>query len=263
MRFSPSSWQNKLLFFLFLLQIQYSFSWSNRMFRLYRSVPKIYPKVRGSSATFSRLFGSKTLDGNPFGEIYLEDDQSALKLDLNKIEDTVMRIRKILGYENYGVSLLLVDDEYMKETNRATRGVDAPTDILSFPMLEAIKPGVLEKPEFDIPDYYNLGDMLVDVPYVMRRCHEDQEEATAALKETDANANAQETVSDSIERGVSGAMSTVYDPELRVHMLLVHGMLHLVGHDHEDDDEYEIMVAEEERLLDTLRLSEEWKPSSN
>jgi hypothetical protein len=44
-----------------------------------------------------------------------------------------------------------------------------------------------------------------------------------------------------------GVMATVYDPEQRIHMLLVHGMLHLVGHDHEEDDEYELMVTEEDK----------------
>ncbi|GKY92734.1 hypothetical protein MPSEU_000243400 [Mayamaea pseudoterrestris] len=220
-----------------------------------RSLTKSVPKVHRLPMTyFSQLFGSKALAGNPPGEIYIEDDQSALKLDINKLEDTVARIRKILGYETYSVSLLLVDDEYMKETNQETRGINEPTDILSFPMLEAVEPGILEDPEFDVPDYYNLGDMLVDVPYVMRRCQEDEQEE---LHTTDGQTDDENGDSDhtkSVERGVSGAMATVYNPEQRVHMLLVHGMLHLVGHDHEDDDEYELMVAEEERILDLLQL---------
>lgn len=193
----------------------------------------------------ARLLGTKAAsNGSSLGEIYVEDDQEILKLDTKRLEDTVARIRKILGYETHSVSLLLVDDDTMKEVNQETRGVDAPTDILSFPMLEAIKPGLLEQPEFDIPDYYNLGDMLVDIPYVMRRCQEDEEEKRLVL-DIDADEK-------NIDRGVSGAMATVFDPEMRVHMLLVHGMLHLVGHDHEEEDEYELMVSEEEKLLELL-----------
>ncbi len=37
-------------------------------------------------------------------------------------------------------------------------------------------------------------------------------------------------------------------------MLLVHGMLHLVGHDHEEDDEYEEMVQREEEILKELGM---------
>ena len=41
-------------------------------------------------------------------------------------------------------------------------------------------------------------------------------------------------------------MSTVYDPEERIHMLLVHGMLHLVGYDHIEDNDYDLMWRKEE-----------------
>ena len=37
-------------------------------------------------------------------------------------------------------------------------------------------------------------------------------------------------------------------------MLLIHGMLHLVGYDHIQDDDYYCMVAEEERILQLLNL---------
>ena len=56
------------------------------------------------------------------------------------------------------------------------------------------------------------------------------------------------------ERGVSGAMAKVFDPETRINMLLVHGLLHLVGHDHEEDDEYEVMVGKEEEILRELGM---------
>ena len=118
-----------------------------------------------------------------------------------------------------------------------------PTDILSFQFNEAVKPGELQPPEFDIPDYYTLGDILVDVEYVMRRCKEDQEINESGEYEDDED-----------DRGVSGAMATVYDPEQRINMLLVHGMLHLVGYDHEGDDDYEEMVTREEEILKTLNL---------
>jgi probable rRNA maturation factor len=190
----------------------------------------------------SRLFGSKAgVPGNPPGTIGIYNDQIDIpNIDQESLRGTIHRISKILGYETYDVTLLLVDDKEMRETNMESRGIDDPTDILSFPFHDYEKPGQLVEPEFDIPDYYTLGDMVVDVPYVMRRCTEDQ--AAAAADEDDD------------ERGVSGAMATVYDPEQRIHMLLVHGMLHLVGHDHEEDDEYELMVTEEEKILKALGL---------
>lgn len=35
----------------------------------------------------------------------------------------------------------------------------------------------------------------------------------------------------------------------RVSMLLVHGLIHLLGYDHETDEDFEAMVAEEEKVL--------------
>ena len=55
------------------------------------------------------------------------------------------------------------------------------------------------------------------------------------------------------DRGVAPALLTTYDPEMRIHMLIVHGMLHLVGYDHEDDDEYELMVVKEDEVMAELK----------
>lgn len=185
----------------------------------------------------SRLFGSKRgVPGNPPGEILIYNDQTDLKnIDEEALHSTVEKIRKLIGYETYDVTLLLVDDHEMQEANSESRGVQSPTDILSFPFHDAVKPGHLKEPEFDIPDMYTLGDILVDIPYLMRVCEED------VGYETDEE-----------DRGVSAVMAKETDPEKRIHMLLVHGMLHLVGHDHEEDEEYEEMVREEEKILKEL-----------
>ena len=55
------------------------------------------------------------------------------------------------------------------------------------------------------------------------------------------------------DRGVAPQMQYIYDPEIRIHMLLVHGMLHLVGYDHIEDDDYELMVVREDEVLAELR----------
>lgn len=171
-------------------------------------------------------------------------------------------IRDIIGYATYDVSLILTDDEKIAETNLETRGVDGPTDVLSFPFAEAVKPGVLREAEFDIPDYYFLGDMIVSVEYVARRCEEDrisnEETGSTGHPEVDEHDEEFEWVDD--DRGVSGTMATIYDPETRIQMLLVHGMLHLVGYDHMKDDEYEQMVKREDEVLKELqdRLGMEW-----
>lgn len=212
---------------------------------LYRSIASknTFRKVSSSYSSSSRMFGSKRgIPNNPLGKVAIYNDQDALT-DINEdsLRMTIQKISKILGYETYDVTLLLVDDEEMEETNLESRGIEAPTDILSFPFHFHERPGLLKEPEFDIPDYYTLGDMMVDVPYVIRRCKEDGE--------SDSD---DEDVDDDQERGVSGAMANISNPETRIHMLLIHGMLHLVGYDHEDDDEYIEMVEREEEILKEL-----------
>jgi rRNA maturation RNase YbeY len=211
------------------------------------------------------LFGTKpgSEDAKP-GEIYLENDQQALQnIDMDRLRSTVSDVRKRLGYDTYDVSLVLVDDEEMQETNLETRGINSPTDILSFPFHPAVRPGKLQEPEFDIPDFYNLGDMLIDVPYVIRRCEEDREyfegkeneyEGEESGEEEDDDVGDDEEQYEDDDRGVSGAMARIYNPEERLHMLLVHGMLHLVGYDHETDKEYEEMVQKEEEILQAMKL---------
>jgi probable rRNA maturation factor len=184
-------------------------------------------------------------------------------------------------YETYDISIYFIDDETMQEANRESRNVDEPTDILSFQFHEATEPGVLEDPLVDLPDYYNLGDVLIDVPYVIRCCEEDKKRAeesqvqqgtenSAQTPHSTPNENSknaegeedddEEWVDD--DRGVSGAMSKVYDPEQRIRMLLVHGMLHLVGYDHEKDHEYDLMVTREEEILQLLEDNGLLLPSS-
>jgi probable rRNA maturation factor len=207
-----------------------------------------------TTTTTTRLFGTKRgIEGNPPGCISIYNDQMSLKgINEDAISDTISRISKLIGYDTYDVTVLLVDDEEMRETNLESRGINSPTDILSFPFHQPNftdhndnKAGLLEEPEFDIPDYYTLGDMVICVPYVIRRCQED----ILALTEEAQDDDDESDVGYDDERGVSGAMADISDPEKRIRMLLVHGMLHLVGYDHIEDDDYIEMVEREEEIL--------------
>lgn len=203
---------------------------------------------------------------------------------------TVETTREIIGYPTFDVSLSLVDDDYMKEINEASRGVNKPTDVLSFCFQENfVEPGVLGEVQFDVSDFYCLGDMMIDVDYVRRRCEEDrklhaEEGRLGGIKDgkvLEGEVVSEQVNSDSKEdegededgeyeyievdvgeyddfdfyddRGVAPAMQYVYDPEVRIHMLIVHGMLHLVGYDHIEDDDYELMVVREDEVLAELK----------
>lgn len=216
-----------------------------------------FNRLNEISRNRARLFGTKRgIPGNPPGSIDIYDEQKTLPdINIQKLKQTIHIIRDILGYPTYDITLVLVDDEEMCKTNLDTRGIDKPTDILSFPFEgNAKEPGILYEPEIDVPDYYNLGDMLVDVPYVIRRIEEDRKFNESTEHDEQVHV---EDVEDCIDddyvgdddRGVSGAMEFIYDPEKRMQLLMVHGMLHLVGYDHIEDEDYELMVNREEEVM--------------
>lgn len=200
----------------------------------------------------TRRFGSNG-DGN-FQEIdsikapiFIMNEQSTydeIESYIPHINRVLEHIRDILGYPNYEVVLALVDDPAIQELNNEFLGKNRPTDILSFPFDDdvIIEPGVLALPELDIPDCYCLGDMMISVPYVMRRAEEDMKELASVAEDQIEK-----------ERGISGIMSTMPTVEERISALLVHGMLHLVGYDHIEDDDYELMVAKEEEVWKELQ----------
>jgi rRNA maturation RNase YbeY len=181
-----------------------------------------------TTTTTTRLFGTKRgIEGNPPGCISIYNDQMSLKgINEDAISDTISRISKLIGYDTYDVTVLLVDDEEMRETNLESRGINSPTDILSFPFHQPNftdhndnKAGLLEEPEFDIPDYYTLGDMVICVPYVIRRC---QEDILALGDDNDYDDDESDVggVENDGDRGVSGAMADVRDPEKRIRYVI-------------------------------------------
>lgn len=122
------------------------------------------------------------------------------------------------------VNVLITDDEGIREINREQRQKDAPTDVLSFPMLE-LCPG--EPPTGDWADPGTgltvLGDMVLNL---------DRMKLQAA------------------EYGHSVRRELCY--------LVVHSALHLLGYDHLDEgEEKKAMRAREEAILKTLGITRE------
>ena len=119
------------------------------------------------------------------------------------------------------VNVLVTNDAGVQRVNADTRGVDAPTDVLSFPMFD-LKPG--DKPSGEDADpatgLVPLGDMCISL-----------ERAKAQAK----------------EYGHAARRELAY--------LAVHSVLHLLGYDHLDEGpEKAKMRAREEAILAELGL---------
>lgn len=117
------------------------------------------------------------------------------------------------------ISIVLTDDASIQAINREHRGKDTPTNVLSFPGLEADE---LAKMDGSVP--FLLGDLVFALETIQR-------EALAA------------------------------DVSLHHHMvhLIVHGFLHLLGYDHEIDDEADAMEALETRILAKLDITDPYR----
>jgi probable rRNA maturation factor len=117
------------------------------------------------------------------------------------------------------VSVLLVDDAAIAALNRQYRGIDAPTDVLSFSQLEGVGPA-----ERDLPDDFQtpLGDIVISIPRMQAQA---------------------------LEYGHGEARELAY--------LLVHGLLHVLGYDHEVAEDAAQMRAAEEDVLGAAGLARE------
>lgn len=119
------------------------------------------------------------------------DRQRAARVDRDRILRLASHALRELGLDRGEVAVLLVGDRRIHELNRRWRGVDRPTDVLSFSQREG-EGGELH-PEL-------LGDVVVSVPTAVRQ---------------------------------AGAAGISLAEELD--RLVLHGLLHLAGHEHEGD----------------------------
>jgi probable rRNA maturation factor len=115
----------------------------------------------------------------------------------------------LLQLEKAELSLLLCGDEQIRELNKIYRGKDRPTDVLAFPMRE----GDFGRFHAALPSGL-LGDVIVSVPTAQRQAKASKRELLGELT-----------------------------------MLVAHGLLHLLGWDHETASKDRKMRAETERLI--------------
>ena len=119
------------------------------------------------------------------------------------------------------IAVIVTDDAVIRETNLANRGVDSPTDVLSFPEFE-LSPGEFPGEEDADPGtgLIPLGDMVINL-----------ERAAAQAK----------------EYGHSNRRELAY--------LVIHSVLHLLGYDHMDEGPEKARMRErEEAVLESLDL---------
>lgn len=137
----------------------------------------------------------------------------AMEQTMTAVLEKTAEVHELSPYTE--VSLVLVDDDYIHELNRDYRGIDRPTDVLSFALNEGEEPDVIDGPQESL-----LGDIIISLPTALRQAEE---------------------FNHSLERELA--------------FLAVHGMLHLLGYDHEEETDRQVMRQQEEHILVLLGIT--------
>eukprot|EP01033_Poteriospumella_lacustris_P002164 gene2164-1579_t len=196
----------------------------------------------------------------PLAPIAIKNSQRGFAIDMARVQEDLDILRSILKVRDFSVDVWFCSDEKIQTLNEDYRGKSKPTDILSFPITDFSPPEVLaERLEFDAEKL--LGDMIISPAYVYRQCLADyallHPNGPPLPLPRPANAvraaEASEGVKPDEDRGVSREMATVFTLEERLPLLLIHGLLHLLGHDHETPSEWQRMTQREDEVLAEYR----------
>ncbi len=125
------------------------------------------------------------------------------------------------GIDSGEVGVTFVDDNAIQELNREYRNMDKPTDVLSFSMWEEREAelDIVFDAEDEAPEE-QIGDIVISIPTAIRQSEE---------------------YGHSLSRELG--------------FLFVHGFLHLLGYDHEDDASERKMTEKQEAILQQVGLS--------
>ncbi|MCI6284653.1 rRNA maturation RNase YbeY [Selenomonas sp.] len=127
------------------------------------------------------------------------------------------KVGELYGVENGEVSVTLTDNAYIHTLNREYRGIDRPTDVLSFALNESDEPEVADGPDVNV-----LGDLII-----------------------------------SVERAKEQAADYGHSVKREIAFLTVHGMLHLLGYDHMEEAERLEMENEQRYVMKKLGIPRE------
>ncbi len=151
---------------------------------------------------------------NQSPKVYLQVDEAFEDLvDRNALEAAAVATLESEGATGYEMTVVVTDDETVRDLNRRYRGVDSPTDVLSFQVEGDSQDRFVSPPGF--AKY--LGDVVIAYPF------------TAAQAE---------------EAGRPVAHDLL--------LMVIHGTLHLLGYDHAAPEEKAVMWKKQDDILRRL-----------
>ena len=158
-------------------------------------------------------------------KVSIRNNQRKFKVTKDMRDLVRSAVKDALEYMDFSlkseVSVMFTDDEEIHELNRLHRGVDRPTDVLSFPLFE----------------YDENGDIIED--------------------DLDFNPNGEMILGDiviSLETASRQAQEYGHSFEREIGFLTVHSMLHLFGYDHMTPEDEEEMFGYQREILERMGL---------
>lgn len=151
-------------------------------------------------------------------ELLIDENTDALIQNFEKAA-VMLCVREEIDPDVCEVSITFENEEGIRELNAKYRGKDEVTDVLSFPMYDSLDDLFEEAETLEDEAVISLGDVVICTEVAKRQAQ---------------------------EFGHSEQREIVY--------LFVHSMLHLLGYDHEDEDERTEMRKVEEIIMHELKL---------
>ena len=161
--------------------------------------------------------------------IYLENEEGP-ELDLDYMEIANLVTEGVLDYENCPyesqVELLLTNNAEIQRINNEFRGIDCPTDVLSFPMIEYDSPADFSTVEEDESKFDpETGELILGNIVISK------------------------------EKVIAQAEEYGHSVKREFAFLIAHSMLHLLGYDHMEDEERLVMEEKQRNILDNLGIT--------
>ncbi len=154
-------------------------------------------------------------------EILINNLQDRENIDTEKFHQIAQDVLTNLQCsETCELSITLVDDQEIRRLNREYRDIDQSTDVLSFALQEGKIPQRIQLHSENDAYPLILGDVILATETIQRQAQE---------------------------------MSHSYEEEL--YFLLIHGILHLLGYDHQSDAEAQKMQHLEQKLFHHLHIN--------
>lgn len=153
------------------------------------------------------------------GKIWKLDEKDIIKKTRKMLEHYI----KVLGeksclegykYKSITLDIVFCDSEKTHELNRNYRDKDYPADIITFAIFAD------DENRFVFDDDINLGEIVIAL--------------------------------DKVIEGVNRDISNSENKEQELYFLISHGLMHLLGFDHRDEEEYNFVIQEQRKALESI-----------